>query len=426
MPMLRVLVAWVWGYLRIGVYGDQIERFLNLALKHGLYLWDTDRDAERMRAHLSIHDFRRLRPVARGAHCRVRILTRRGLPFKLTRLWRRPALIAGAFACLAFLLWATGHVWVVKVRISGPQLLDPRAVSAVAAEAGLRAGVWKRQVDVTRVQQYVQTRLWEASWVIVRLQGTRAVIEVVEKPGWGGSQEAFCVNLVARKPGVVEQVVPFQGEPTVKRGDVVKAGDVLVECAFRYWGGGRPLVVPGMPLPPRTETARTVTAQARVTARVAYAQYQEIPLVREVMTPTGKHQWQWVLNWKQKPIISWGGGRTSFARYQEERRTYTLGSWRNWGPLVELVIHNVAEVKPLQEQVSVASVVKQAEELLQNQLRWALGPGDKILVPVRAEVVVQERDYVGIRLTAQTEEEISAPQAGAPLPAVQVPSPASP
>ena len=76
------------------------------------------------------------------------------------------------------------------------------------------------------------------------------MIEVVEKGAVTPPDQALCVHLVARKSGVVEQVIPYQGEPLVKKGDVVQAGDMLVECALRYWAGGRPAVIPGMPLPP--------------------------------------------------------------------------------------------------------------------------------------------------------------------------------
>ncbi|HEY8346635.1 MAG TPA: sporulation protein YqfD [Symbiobacteriaceae bacterium] len=422
--MLRRLIAFVLGHLRIEVLGGEPGRFLNLALQAGLVLWDVGYRGDSLWASLTVRDFRALRPAARGARCRVRIRARRGLPFLLARLRGRPALVAGAFLSLAAIWWCASHVWLIHVRITPPQNLDPRAIRAVAAEAGLRPGVWKGKVDVTAVQRHLQNRIGEIAWATVRLQGTRAIIEVVEKatrtPVPTGS--VACVNLVARKSGVVEQVVAFQGEPVVRPGDVVRAGDLLVECAFRYWEGGRPLTLPGTPPPPRENVARTLVAQARVMARVPYSLYQEVPLVQEVEVPTGRTATRWVLHVRGQSILKGGeDGYPSrdgkpFAAYREERRVYRLGSWRNWTPPVELVIIRAEETEIRQEPVSLEQAVQQARERLDQQLRWMLSPSDRLLGPITAEVVEQTKNYAGIKVSAEVLEEISVPQFGEPVP----------
>jgi similar to stage IV sporulation protein len=423
--MLKRLLTYLVGYLRIEVRGADLAHFLNLALQAGIYFWGIQRNEERMLASLTLGDFWSLRPVARGARCRVRIRGRYGFPFRLARVKRRPALIAGALACLCFLFWASGHVWLIKVTITPPQNLDPRAVKAVAAEAGLRPGVWAGSVDLKRVEQQITRRMGEVSWAIVRIQGTRAVIEIVENAAQERQlkDQAGCVNLVARKPGVIEQMIPFWGEPVVKKGDIVREGDLLVECAFKYWEGGRPMVFPGTPLPPRTSVARTAVAQAIVRARVNYQKYWEVPLFQEVLEPTGRRATQWVLKWNDKSIILRGGKAFPtvdgelFARYREDRKTYSLGSWRNWKFPVELVILNAEEVVSRKEPVPEATALGQARERMNAWLRWVLGPSDQVLTPLQAKVEARGADYLGIRVTVETLEEIAWPRAGAPLPA---------
>lgn len=414
--MLKRLIAFLAGHLRIEVTGRRLERFLNLALEQGIILWNIRRAPDRMRASITIRDFFALRPVCRGAHCRVHILGRYGLPFRVVKLRRRPVLVAGFLACLAFMYWGSSHVWIVKVKVTGPQNLDPRAVRAVAGEAGLRVGVWRDSVDLKRVQQHIQERMGEVSMAVVRVTGTKADIEVVEKAARNLPNQSACVNLHARKDGVIEEVVPFQGEPVVKKGDIVKAGDLLVECSFKYWGGGRPLVVPGTEKPPRDAVARTIIAQALVRARITYSQYMEIPLVQQVQVPTGRTASQWVLNWKNQPIILRGKDGIPFAHYREVRKTYALGSWRNWKPPVELVILHTEEVVVRTDRIPVATALSQATDKLSAQLRWLLGPSDKILTPPRAEVVEQGKDFVGVRVTVETLEEIAAPREGTPPP----------
>ncbi|MDF2626632.1 MAG: hypothetical protein K0R39_463 [Symbiobacteriaceae bacterium] len=413
--MLRRLVLFLLGYLRIEVSGGRIEQFLNLALEQNLTLWHIQRTPDLMRASITIRDFFALRPVARGARCRVRVLTRHGFPFHMVRLRRRPALILGAVACVAFIYWATSHIWFVNVKVTGPENLDWRAVKAVAAEGGLRWGAWKRDVDPGKIETLIRERMGEVSWAIVRLQGTRAVIEVVEKQVVRKQGEVGCVNLVARKPGVIEEIIPFQGEPKVKKGDIVKAGDLLVECSFKYWQGGRPSVYPGTPLPERESTARTLVAQAIIKARVTHTNYREIPLIQTVEVPTGRTNERWVLQWKDQTILLRGKKEPAFERYQESRRTYGLPAWRNWKAPVELVILDAREVRTEQEQIPAAQALQQARSRMEDQIRWMLGPSDKVLTPMSAEVVEQTKEFIGVRTTVETLEEIAQPKVGQPL-----------
>ncbi|HEY3365803.1 MAG TPA: sporulation protein YqfD, partial [Symbiobacteriaceae bacterium] len=298
--------------------------------------------------------------------------------------------------------------------ITGPAGLDPRAGGAGAAEAGLKPGVWKGRVDVNGVQQHIQQHMGEVSWAVVRVQGTRAVIEVVEKAARKPTSTPACINLVAKKNGVVEQVVPFLGEPVVKKGDVVKAGDLLVECSLRYWKDGRPSVYPGTPLPPRESIARTLVAQALVKARVNYRDYREVPLVQEVPVPTGRTATRWVLNWKDQPIILRGEPTVPFLRYQEHRQTYSLAFWRNWGLPVELQMVNIEEVEVRTERIPLAEALAQAKAQMAVWLRWNLGASDQILGEIRVNVGEQGSDYAGIQVSAEVLEEIAAPQEGSP------------
>jgi len=410
--MLRRVIAFLLGYLRIEVRGGRLSQFLSTALGTGLSLWRVERKGEALRANLTMSSFHSLRPAARSARSKVRILERRGLPFMANRLRKRPILIAGAICCLGFILWATAHLWVVRVKITGPQQLDPRAVLAAAAEAGLKQGAWTSRVDPEQVRAHIEQRLPEASWVVIRIQGTRAVIEVVEKAVEHRLDQADCVHLVAKKSGVIEQVIPFQGEPFVQRGDVVRAGDLLIECSLKYWVGGRPQVYPGTPFPPRETTARTLLAQAVVRARIMYDEYREISLVREVPVQTGRIERRIVLNWLDRPILLSGRSESEFASAEERRQVYPSFEWRNWKSPVELVIYHIDEVEIRQERIPVEEVIDSARKQMEGQLRWVLGPKDRLLTPLTVDVIDRRPESVGLRLRVETLEEIAAPSRG--------------
>lgn len=412
--MFRRLVTWILGTLRLEVVGGDHGLLLGRAVAAGLTLWGMQRQGARLFATLTLPDFYRLPKLRRGTGCRIRIRGRQGLPFFLRQLRRRPAYIAGAALVAALLFWASGHVWKIDVRITGPENLDRRAVLQVAAEAGLANGVWRKAFDSNEVAAKIKSRIPEATWVVVRLTGTRAVIEVVEKAAQQAPQAAACINLYAEKDAVIEKVIPFQGEAVVKPGQIVKKGDLLVECVLRFYAGGRPAVIPGTPLPPRDAIAHTVATQASVKGRVHYEEYREVPLVQNVPVRSGEAVQTWVLNWRGQPILEIGAEGAPFEQAEEEAHRLSLPVWRNWTPPVELVIRTTYEVNRRLEPLDLNDVVKKVESEFRARLNWLLGPTDQLVTPLKVEVVEQGKDWAGVKVTVETLEEIGLPQEGAP------------
>jgi similar to stage IV sporulation protein len=412
--MFRRLITFLLGALRLEVTGGDLGAFLGRAAAADMTLWNLSRQGDRIWASLGLPDFWRLRAVRQGTGCRVRIRGRHGFPFLVGRLKRRPVWVAGLVGATCLLLWASAHVWLLDVRITGPQFLDARAVRVVAEEAGLKPGTWKRSIDTRAVAAKIRGRISEASWVVIRLTGTRAVIEVVENAAQKAPPASSCIHLYAKKDAVVEQVVPFQGEAVVKPGDIVKKGDLLVECVLRYYPGGRPSIYPGSPKPPREGIAHTTVALAQVKGRVLYREYREVPLYRDVPVRTGDSVQSWVLNWQGAPILRLGAVQAPFQHLEEEVKRLALPAWRNWTPPVELVIRTAHEVTRQREPLPLPEILKEAEEGFRARLSWMLGPTDQLLSPLKAEVVEQGKDWAGVRVVAETLEEIGYPQEGTP------------
>lgn len=412
--MFRRLVTWILGALRLEIIGGDPGLLLGRAVAAGLTLWGMQRTGERMLATLSLPDFYRLPKLRRGTGCRIRIRGRQGLPFFLRQLRQRPAWVAGLAFAAGLLLWAAGHIWQIEVRINGPQNLDQRAILQVAADAGLLKGARRSGFDPKLVAAQIRGRIPEASWVGVRLTGTRALIEVVEKAAGQAPQEATCINLHAAKDAVVESVIPFSGEAVVRPGQIVKAGDLLVECVLKYYPGGRPSVYPGSPVPPRDGIAHTVPVQASVKGRVHHEEYREVPLVQNVPVRTGEAVQSWVLNWRGQPILTLGAEGAPFAQAEEEVRRLSLPIWRNWTPPVELVIRTTYEVDRRWEPLDLKDVVKEVEEGFRARLNWLLGATDKLATPLKVEVVEKGTDWAGVKVTVETLEEIGQPREGAP------------
>lgn len=63
--MVKQLLQYSKGYVRIRVTGSSYERFLNMCARHNIVLWDLLPEKNGYEMNLSIQGFKMLRPLAK-------------------------------------------------------------------------------------------------------------------------------------------------------------------------------------------------------------------------------------------------------------------------------------------------------------------------------------------------------------------------
>lgn len=79
--MVKQILQYIKGHVRIRITGSSYERFLNMCAKHQIVLWDLQPEEHAYEASLSIKGFKMLKPLAKKSGTKVRIVARYGLPF---------------------------------------------------------------------------------------------------------------------------------------------------------------------------------------------------------------------------------------------------------------------------------------------------------------------------------------------------------
>ena len=99
-----ILWNYLVGYVVIRVDGVSLEKFINLTITNGIYLWGIKRqNYTTLTAKISIRGFRQLHGISHKIRCRIRIVQKRGLPFVLFRYRHRKMLAFGILACVIIL-----------------------------------------------------------------------------------------------------------------------------------------------------------------------------------------------------------------------------------------------------------------------------------------------------------------------------------
>lgn len=230
MLLFRIL-SYLGGYVSITVPEQCLEKFVNLAITRGIFLWDiTGTGASRVALKVRLNNVQPLRHVARMTRCRFKITGRAGLPFLVGRLRRRKILPAGALVFIVALYILSSFVWFIEV--TGNQGVETTAIERVARDAGLYRGVLKWSINQAQIEEKILRQVPGLSWVGVQVDGTRIRIEVVEKVLPSEDHGGQPVDVVAIKDGLIKEILVLSGHPLVEEGETVSAGQVLITAAM--------------------------------------------------------------------------------------------------------------------------------------------------------------------------------------------------
>lgn len=385
------------GGLEIRVSGPFVEKFLNLSNHNGIYLWDVRLRAGQMYAKIGVADFRYLRPLARRTRSRVRIVRRFGLPFRLVRLRQRAVWAVAGCISLTVVLVLSQFIWFV--RVVGCDALTPAEVAAAAAKAGLRPGVTRRSLDLTAVRQRILLELDRLSWVAINVRGTLVTLEVVEKTaplGIEGAPTAPC-DLTAARDAVVDELIVLAGQARAKKGDTVRAGDVLIAGIMgEHLVAEYPHVVP---VP--------VRARGLVWGRVWREGRADVPLTQVDYVRTGRSCQSLVMKVGKWEIVLWGK-TIPFADYIEQPAAERRGLWRSLRSPVEFIRTTYHEVERVETQLTPAEARMRAERLATN-LALRDVPDGAVVVRREAFVEAEDQTHVVVRVVVETREDIAGP-----------------
>ncbi len=216
------------GYVIIVVEGYFLEKFINICTHRQIRLWNVKWiSSSKLTMKISIKDFRMLRPVAKKSRCRVHINRKKGLPFLIYKYKNRKAFVIGAAVCIITFFIISSFIW--DVSITGNDKVSTEVILEKLYENGIKPGALKFSINPDSVVDNIMLGINDLSRISVSVRGTRVFVNVSErvKPPDLIDKNLPC-NLVAAKDGVIYSIVAKEGLETVKIGETVTKGQLLV------------------------------------------------------------------------------------------------------------------------------------------------------------------------------------------------------
>lgn len=274
--MLKLL-HYLFGYIQIELNGFSPERFLNLCRSHHLEIWGLEHHKDCYRFYMTLKGYRKVKPLVKKSHVRLRIIDKLGFPFFLYRNRRRKLFLLGmtAFFCCLYLL----SLFVWDIQFEGNRQYTEETLMKYFMQQDITHGILKSKVSCSQLEDHLRTDFPEITWVSARISGTRLLVTIKENEVVSTIPETDqqpC-NLVAAKDGVITDMIVRVGTPKVSVGDFVERGQILVAGEVIITNDADEVV-----------NVHDVKADADILAQTEYHYQKKLPSVQTAASNTGK------------------------------------------------------------------------------------------------------------------------------------------
>ncbi|MFA7147650.1 MAG: sporulation protein YqfD [Syntrophomonadaceae bacterium] len=314
--MANKLFDQVGGTIKVALKGKNQEKIINMASSRGIYIWDIKKSGDDLNFKVRTSGLKALQSISEENGYDLDVTEKQGLPFYRNLFRRRLGFFTGALIFVLALYIMSSFVWFVEV--NGNKKVETSKIILTAAKHGVYQGAAKWNFSRIEVEEAMLRDLGELSYVKLDIRGVKARIQVVEKILPKTDISGPC-HIVATRDGVIEEVLALEGQASVKTGDVVKKGDILISGVV--FPEKSPYIVSSEEEEKEEEPeqeAYTVRARGQVKARVWYEGYGECRLHEEKLVLSGRKLSKIYIETPWKTFFVKGQREKTYPLYEQE------------------------------------------------------------------------------------------------------------
>lgn len=223
------LVIWkaIKGYAFIEITGFSVERFINLAINKGVYIWNIQHKRNSVIMNVSLPALELLDTCAAKTRCEIKIINEYGLPTLFRRYCKRKILLFGVILFCGIIYLLSSFIW--EIEVNGNEKLVTSEILEFLKNEDTGIGSFTFRLKGKDIEASLLNRFKNISWVSTEIKGTKLIInmvETVDKPE--EKDTTIPCNIIAAEDGVIYSIVVSAGHPLVKKKDVVLKDDLLV------------------------------------------------------------------------------------------------------------------------------------------------------------------------------------------------------
>ena len=177
MKLLKILYLYIFGYVDIRVSGFFTERFVNLCFAKSIFLWKLTRiSSGEIEARINIVDFKKIHKIAKTSKCKVKINSKKGMPFLLHKYKKRKS-FAITFLVVAILIFGlTRFIWNIEINCDGD--IDKKQILNILSQSGIEEGKLISRVNTEKAINEICMKNEKISWCGIKIEGTNIIVSL--------------------------------------------------------------------------------------------------------------------------------------------------------------------------------------------------------------------------------------------------------
>lgn len=245
------------------------EQLLNTLWKNNIRIDNIKRiNAATFTMDIYGEDYEDVKTIVRRYNGKIKILKRRGVMARLSRIKKRISFILGGIIFLLILFMFSTRIWAIDIETE--KNVSPFEVRKMLSDLGIKQGLSKDDINVYDIEKKLEDLNSEILWVRARMEGSSLKLKIEEKINPPQVLEGKEGEVLAKKDGEVKRIYTEFGTAAVNPGDMVKKGDTLI---LPYYG--------------LLEEKYETSASGVVIANVFYERSLEVQINGEKLERTG-------------------------------------------------------------------------------------------------------------------------------------------
>lgn len=385
--LIKILLKYIFGYVRVSIEGYYIERFINICTINKLLIWNLKRDkGTKLYLNIGIEDFYKAVKIAKKLKCNIKIIRKKGIPFVINKYKKRKVFL-GTLAFIILLIGiSTNFIWNISIVVDGSEQLEN--IENDIVEAGIKVGMKKSEVNIQETINKIRFKRNDISWMGIEIKGTNVIVKVVK------SAEAPEVidekdysNIIATKSATITKIIAQNGTAKVKNGDKVEEGQILIQGVMegKYTGN------------------RYVHSLGEVEGVVEYTKSEKIPLKFTEKVKTGNKETKIRIKINNFQI-NFYKTLSKFKIYDTIEKEKKFKIFSNLYLPISITKITVEELENVQMEYSIEKATEIGTEKLEQKLEQEIGKEKNIL---KKDVnIIKTEEYIEVNVTYEVVENI--------------------
>ncbi|MFI3116097.1 MAG: sporulation protein YqfD [Clostridia bacterium] len=353
--MILYLLNFLKGVLKISVKGSYIERFFNVCAKNDIAIWNIKKiDIDEVQVNILLEDYTKLREFIPKTKCEIFIISKKGMPYVMSKLRYRYAFISGFFMCFITYYILTNYLFAIE--IVGTEKTS--MIYDMLEENDITIGTKISTINVTQAKNNIILHNDEILWLAINIKGNMATVNVFEREETPTivEKDVPC-DIIADKTGLIDSIEVLYGEKIVDVGQTFLKGDVLVSSEVVNY--------------PQIEEIeqRYVHSIANIKASVWYNITRYLPSEIYLKNYTGREYSDYTLVFGKKAINLIENTRNSYAFYDKIVYTQKITLSKSVTVPVYLKVETYTEYTPETYKITEQTAFEILENSIKNKLQ---------------------------------------------------------